>query len=259
MRQKAGSAVWSRMTSCFVLPFCFRQAADDAELAQLFRLRYRVFSTDREIRELIAGASGGIDLVSHDLCAIHYGVFDLDGRALAAARAIGGQASHQTPMVRQLVQSWGLSLPPVLDPFPILSHFDRKALEPLVQAQLAAGLRVVECGRLCVDPAAGAARAHIFRFLAECTLAAELCGRGVDVIYGMSTIPLFRYYRRLGFVATPNLPPIEAFSTRVRVVLSLLEREKLTPAMGRRLAGRAEELRRHGQIQAAFERAPHAA
>jgi N-acyl-L-homoserine lactone synthetase len=248
-----------RMTSGFVLPFCFRQAADEAELEQLFRLRYRVFSTDREIRELVAGASGEIDLVPHDLCAIHYGVFDLDGRALAAARAIGGQASHQTPMVRQVVRTCGLSLPPVLDPFPILSYFHRKALETLVQAQLAAGLRVVECGRLCVDPAAGAARAHVFRFLAECTLAAELCDRGVDVIYGMSTIPLFRYYRRLGFVAVPNLPTIEAFSTRVRAVLSLLEREKLTPATVRRLAERADELRRHGQIQAAFERAPHAA
>jgi N-acyl-L-homoserine lactone synthetase len=246
------------MASCFVSPFRFRQAADQAELEQLFRLRYRVFSTTRDIRELVAGAPGGLDLVPHDLRAIHYGVFDREGRALAAARAIDGQASHHTPMVRQLVQTCRLSLPVVRDPFPILSHFDRTALEPLVQAQVAAGLRVVECGRLCVDPTAGAARAHIFRFLAECTLAAELCGRGVDVVYGMSTLPLFRYYRRLGFVAAPNLPPIEVFSTRVRAVLSLLERENLTPVMARRLAERAQELRRHGQIQAAFEGAPHA-
>jgi hypothetical protein len=122
----------------------------------------------------------------------------------------------------------------------------------MMRAQIAAGLRVVECGRLCVDPATSAAGPGIVRFLAECTLAAEFFGRRVDVIYGFSTVPHFRYYRRLGFVRAAQVPQVEVLSTRVRGILSSLARENVDRRMAERLSAWAEQLQSHGRIAGPF-------
>jgi hypothetical protein len=249
------------MPSAFTPPFVFRAAADEVELERLFRLRHHVFSASAELYEVLAGVRLGLDVVSHDHYAVHYGVFDNEGRALASIRAIDRHATRHTPLVRRIVRRCGLEVPEaVAVPFPMLAQVDRARLGPVLQTQIARGLHVVECGRVCVDPAAAGARARIFHFLAECTLAAEFFARRIDAMYGLSPPSLFRYYRQFGFARVPEVPDIEAFSTRVRGVLFSLERDKLERGpLARSLPERAQELLARGHIPAPFDQALYTA
>jgi hypothetical protein len=72
------------------------------------------------------------------------------------------------------------------------------------------------------------------------------------VIYGLSTVPHFRYYRRLGFVRATQVPHVEVLSTRVPGILSSLARENLDRRMAERLSAWAEQLQSHGRIQGPF-------
>jgi hypothetical protein len=126
---------------------------------------------------------------------------------------------------------------------------------PFLTTQIAAqrrrGLRVVECGRLCVAPELDRATSgRAFRFLAECTLAAELLLRRTDIIYGLSPPHLTRVYRAYGFERVKEVHEISAFSAQVRGLLSTITRERLLEQpFATRLCSMSAELEVRGSIR----------
>jgi hypothetical protein len=228
----------------------FRPAADEQELEALFRLRYRAFSASETLHEVVANCSPDIDVSAWDPLSVHYGVF-ADGVPLAAIRAVAGEPTLQSESVKALTERLSLAHPrePAL-PYPMLEQLGSQFLTAKITAQRGRGLRVVECGRLCVAPELDpATSSRAFRFLAEGTLAAELLVRRTDVMYGLSPPKLTRVYRAYGFERVKEVDEIVAFSTRVRGVVSVITRERLLEQpLARRLCRFSDELQGSGSI-----------
>jgi hypothetical protein len=229
----------------------YRSAADEHELEALFRLRYRAFSASKTLHEVVADCSRNIDVTAWDALSVHYGVF-ADGVPLAAIRAVAGERTLQSDSVEALSER--LDLPrapePVL-PYPMLEQLASQFLTATIASQRGRGLRVVECGRLCVAPELDRATStRAFRFLAECTLAAELLVRQTDVMYGLSPPKLTRVYRGYGFERVKEVDEIRAFSTRVHGVVSAITRERLLEQpLARRLRDFSDELAGSGSVR----------
>lgn len=206
----------------------YRSAGGEEELEALFRLRHRAFSASATLHEVVAEGSPDIDVTAWDPWAVHYGVF-ADGVPLAAIRAVAGEPTHQSDGVNAL--SARLGLPRVYEPavpYPMLALLASQSFMAKVAAQRDRGLRVVECGRVCVLPELDPVTSgRAFRFLAECTLAAEFLLRRTDVMYGLSPSKLFRLYGAYGFERVQEVEEIVVFSTRVRGVLGAVTRARL--------------------------------
>ncbi len=229
----------------------FRAPAHEWELEALFRLRYRAFSASETLHEVVADCTSDIDVTAWDLLSVHYGVF-ADGVPLAAIRAVAGEPMPQADRVKAVRERFGLigTREPAL-PYPMLEQLGSPVLTTRIAAQRRRGVRVVECGRLCLAPELDRATAsRTFRFLAECTLAAELLARRTDVIYGLSPPKLTRVYRAFGFELVKDVDEILAFSARVRGVLSTITRERLLEQpFARRLCKLSDELKDSGSIR----------
>jgi hypothetical protein len=229
----------------------FRAPTHERELEALFRLRYRAFSASETLHEVVATCTRNIDVTAWDPLSTHYGVF-ADGIPLAAIRAVAAEPTPQSAGVNALRERLGLvcTREPAL-PYPMLEQLASPFLSTQIAAQRSRGLRVVECGRLCVAPELDRATSgRAFRFLAECTLAAELLVRRTDVIYGLSPPQLTRVYRGYGFERVQEVDEIFAFSARVRGVVSSITRERLLaqPFVGR-LCTFSDELKGSGSIR----------
>jgi hypothetical protein len=229
----------------------YRSAADEQELEALFRLRYRAFAASETLHEVVAGCSGDIDVTAWDSLSIHYGIF-MDGVAVATIRAVVGEPTLQSGSVKTLVERLGL--PRAHEPalrYPMLEQLASPRLAANIAAQRGRGLQIVECGRLCVSPELDRATStRAFRFLAECTLAAELLVRQTDVIYGLSPPKLNRVYRAYGFERVAEVEEIRAFSGRVRGVVSSITRERLMEQpLAPRFFAFSDELKGSGSIR----------
>jgi hypothetical protein len=229
----------------------YRSATDEHDLEALFRLRYRAFSASETLHEVVAESSRDVDLTAWDLLSVHYGVF-ADGAPIAAIRAVGGERTLQSDSVEALAERLGLAHAgqPAL-PYPMLEQLSSQPLAAKVASQRGRGLRVVECGRLCIAPSLDpASSVRAFRFLAECTLAAELLGDRSDVMYGLSPAKLARVYRAYGFERVDEAGEVIAFSTRVRGVVSAVTRERLLEQpIAPRLRRLSDELRGSGSVR----------
>jgi hypothetical protein len=223
----------------------YRSAIDEEDLEALFRLRYRAFAASETLHEVVAESSQNIDVTAWDLLSVHYGIF-ADGVAVAAIRAVSGEPTRQSDSVKALAERLGLA-PPGRPPmrYPMLAQLASPFLTAKVASQRDQGLRVVECGRLCIAPGLDPATSiRAVRFLAECTLAAELVGGRADVMYGLSPPRLTRMYQAYGFERVEEVGEILAFSTGVRGVLTAVTREQM---LGQPIASR---LRRYSdQLQ----------
>jgi len=229
----------------------YRSATDEQELEALFRLRYRAFSASETLHEVVVNCSREIDVSAWDLWSAHYGVF-ADGVPLAAIRAVVGAPTLQSGSIQALNERLGL--PCILEPglpYPMLEQLASPFLSAQIAAQRGRGLRVVECGRLCVAPELDrVTSSRAFRFLAECTLAAELLVRRTDVMYGLSPPKLTRVYRAYGFERVNEVDEILAFSARVRGVVSAITRERLlAQPLAARLCRFSEELKGSGSVR----------
>jgi hypothetical protein len=231
----------------------YRSATDEDDLEALFRLRYRAFSASETLHEVVAASARNIDVTAWDLLSVHYGVF-ADGVPVATIRAVHGERTPQSGGVEALAARLGLDLgraeQPTL-PYPMLEQLASPSLTAQVASQRGRGLRVVECGRLCIAPGLDrASSARAFRFLAECTLAAELVGGGSDVMYGLSPAKLAHTYRAYGFERVEDPGEVLAFSTRVRSVVSVITRERLlAQPIAPRLRRFSDELRGSGSVR----------
>jgi hypothetical protein len=229
----------------------YRSATDEDDLEALFRLRYRAFSASETLHEVVAESSRDIDVTAWDLLAVHYGVF-ADGVPVAAIRAVGGERTLQSDGVKALTDRLGLAHAgqPALS-YPMLEQLASQSLTAKVASQRSRGLRVVECGRLCIAPGLDRATSvRAFRFLAECTLAAELVVGRSDVMYGLSPPKLTRVYRAYGFQRVEEVGEVLAFSTRVRGVVSAITRERLLEQpIAPRLHRFSDELRGSGSVR----------
>jgi hypothetical protein len=229
----------------------YRSAADEHDLEALLRLRYRAFSASETLHEVVAGSSREIDVTAWDPFAVHYGVF-VDGVPLAAIRAVVGEPTFQSGSVDSLTARLGLARAsePAL-PYPMLEQLGSEPLSEKVASQRRRGLRVVECGRLCLAPDLDhSTSGRLFRFLAECTLAAELLVGRTDVMYGLSPPKLTRVYRAYGFQRVEEVGEIVAFSTRVRGFVSAITRERLLEQpIAARLLRFSDELKGSGSVR----------
>lgn len=229
----------------------YRSAADEHELESLFRLRYRAFSASDTLHEVVAHCSRDIDITAWDPLSVHYGVF-ADGVPLATIRAVAGEPTPQSGSINALSDRLGLARPraPAV-PYPMLAQLANPFLTAKIASQRDRGLRVVECARLCVAPELDRPTStRAFRFLAECTLAAEFLTRRTDVMYGLSPPHLSRVYRGYGFERVKEVDEILAFSARVRGVLSTITRERLLAhPLAARLRGLSDELKGSGVVR----------
>jgi hypothetical protein len=229
----------------------YRAAIDEEDLEALFRLRYRAFSASETLHEVVAGSSQNIDVTAWDLVSVHHGIF-ADGVAVAAIRAVSGEPTLQSGTVEALAARLGLAPPrqPAVR-YPMLAHIASGPLSEKIASQRDQGLAIVECGRLCIEPGLGpATSSRAFRFLAECTLAAELLVGRTDVMYGLSPPKLARIYRAYGFERVKEADEVLAFSTRVRGVLSVLTREQLlAQPIAPRVRRYSDELKRSGSVR----------
>jgi hypothetical protein len=230
----------------------YRSATDERDLEALFRLRYRAFSASETLHEVVAESSREIDVTVWDGLSVHYGVF-ADGVPLAAIRAVAGEPTFQSDGVQALSERIGLARAsaPAL-PYPMLEQFASELLTAKIALQRSRGLRVVECGRLCIAPELDrATSSRVFRFLAECTLAAELLLSQTDVMYGLSPPKLARVYRAYGFRRVEEAGEILAFSTGVRGILSAITREQLAAQpIFPRLRCFSDQLKGYGSVRA---------
>jgi hypothetical protein len=229
----------------------YRSATDERELEALFRLRYRAFSASKTLHEVVAECPPEIDVTAWDVLSIHYGVF-ANGVPLAAIRAVVGEPTPQSASVKALSERLGLARAGAPElPYPMLEQLGCQPLNEKIASQRGRGLRVVECGRLCIAPELSrATSSRAFRFLAECTLAAELLVRRTDVMYGLSPPKLTRIYRAYGFQRVAEVGEILAFSTRVRGVVSTITRERLLEQpIASRLHRFSDELKGSGSVR----------
>ena len=143
------------------------------------------------------------DFNSYDTAALHFGAFH-KGRAVAYMRLALDSPSHQTPQVKQLIRSYGISLKTRELRFPFQHYYpDGKWSEAFLNRLR--GKKIGEVGRLAIHPDyrnGGIILDELFSsFITYCK------SHGIETGFGTCTLLLERYYRKFGFRRAEDCEP----------------------------------------------------
>jgi hypothetical protein len=136
--------------------FDFRQARTVEELANLLRLRYRIYRRSK-LKGFVKAHASKMDLDIYDCTSIHFGLFDQDRQALGYLRLATRRPSPQNKELEEIVamipgikEKISQSVPA---DFPMLSYFpDADVIKTLCCRLDGLGDTTVEVSRLCIDP-----------------------------------------------------------------------------------------------------------
>ncbi len=187
--------------------FVFREVVDKEEVRRFLALRYEVYRETSGIRNVLPTGGSGMDVDAYDLVSRFFGLFveSLTDRRLAGTLRVAGQEGGPVaPVLLEIVVS-----SPVLHerlhamrrhPLPLMEYLvDRDAVAALFQRLTARGERVVEPGRLALDPLWRSANGfHLARHIIESAVAFFFFLEIENAL--LTCVPLHvRFYRPLGF------------------------------------------------------------
>ena len=180
----------------------YRAPAGREELEGLFKLRYNVYKEDHALKSMLSAQTH--DFNAYDLNALHFGAF-ADGKPIAYVRLAVEEETHQTPLMKEILENGGLSLKEKERAFPFQHyHPDYRWSETFLR-QLK-GKRIGEVGRLAIDSAyrnGGEVLDDLFSaFISYCRDEQQ-----INTGFGSCTLLLERYYRKFGFRRAENCQP----------------------------------------------------
>jgi len=194
----------SNTKPCFV----FREPRTAGELADLLRLRYRVFSGCR-LAPLVRRNANRIDLDAWDRRSSHFGLYRVDLTADVAVGYIRVAEGRETPfstVVERIAEGCSLqsriSTPPAR-PYPLMSYFpDTDIIEALLECLRSRGEDLVEPSRLVMAPEYRTLR--LSRFIIEASISVYFFQRRVAHAMGSCDSTKIRFYELFGFHRLPG-------------------------------------------------------
>ncbi|MGV3630306.1 MAG: N-acyl amino acid synthase FeeM domain-containing protein [Bacteroidota bacterium] len=180
----------------------YREAADRRELESLFELRYQVYKEDHSLKNMLSAKNHDFNV--YDLNALHFGAFE-NGKPIACMRLAVEQETHQTSIIRDILEKAEVSLREKQFTFPFQHYHPDPRWSETFLRQLQ-DKRIGEVGRLAIHTAhrnGGQVLDDLFSaFISYCRDEHQ-----VNTGFGSCTLLLERYYRKFGFRRAENCEP----------------------------------------------------
>jgi FixJ family two-component response regulator len=211
--------------------FVFRELANAAEMLEALRLRFDVYSRTAGIHHVLPNSGEEhLDVDAYDRYARQFGLIEQSGaqsRLVGTLRVTGEARCSLADILEQMVPEdapVGPRLRAVRKAaLPLLEYVvERETVAKLVNRLVALGERVVEPGRLAIDPSyreSGAPGArHLARHIIE------------------SSVGFFFFFLRIPNAILTCIPPHDAFYKPYGFVLAAGTRVQFTPYIGTNVA-----------------------
>jgi N-acyl-L-homoserine lactone synthetase len=225
----------------------FRPARSEAELEELLRLRYDVYSAHHIMSRFLTPNELGIDMDAYDVNAHHLGLFR-ENSPIGCARLIALACGPQAEWIQSIgrrhggLLAWPFESPEA--PLPAMSY--AKEIEPALGALLGRGNHVAEASRLSL--VADQRSRGLANFFAHAIISYWLLN-GFDTAVVFCRLSHTRMWKSVGFRLAPGTRELAYKGVPCNV---LVVRRDWIPLEAREIAYRlADQFQLHGHLLAA--------